>query len=63
MAAIDIVMTNSNSVKPEALADPVPPALRVLAAIRILESEVFMVRMLGAQPYVKLTAAVQRDDL
>jgi hypothetical protein len=63
MMAIDIVMTNSNSVKPDALADRVPAALGVPAAIRILESEVCMVWMLGAQPYVKLTAVFQRADL
>jgi hypothetical protein len=39
-----------------------PPAFGLLAAIPILLSEVFMVLMLGAQPYVKLTAAFQGAD-
>jgi hypothetical protein len=50
-------------VKPADLANPIPPGCGVLADIRILESEVFMVRMLGAQPYVKLTGVSQRADL
>jgi hypothetical protein len=50
-------------VKPADLAKPMSRGFGVLADIRILESEVFMVWMLGAQPYVKLTVVCHQTDL
>jgi hypothetical protein len=50
-------------VKPADLANPVTPVFGLIAAIPILVSEVFMMWMLGAQPYVKLTRVVQQADL
>jgi hypothetical protein len=61
--AIAIVIISSIIVKPVDLANPMPPAFGLLAAIPILVSEVFMAWMLGAQPYVKLTGVSQQEDL
>jgi hypothetical protein len=41
----------------------VKPDVLASVAIPILLSEVFMVLILGVEPYVKLTAAFQRTDL
>jgi hypothetical protein len=63
MVAIAIVIISSIMVKPADLANPMPPAFGLLVVIPILVSEVFMVWMLGAQPYVKLTVVSQPADL